>query len=674
MLFTAKYFNMFTGTRIEQRVCQAKVLGLGISRKAASAKKDGGVSALEAVKPGPANIAHDDFERSKDADLRRWLTGEEDDLLTWLNEGDRGDTDAISSVSHGIVEGGPLERPEKSDKELAELKLAVIEVLRRSQPTEGVQDESLPALAKRLHDISARESLSRTDLDRLLKDNQEMKKEFDSAMASMPKDQRSLIKKQIELAEREAKLLARERDQSRAPTNGDGVGASSMSELEERFQAELRQKELEFQDKEKDYKAKVEYLAEELKRKSLEEQQKEDELKFAKMNDNQASKELEMKLKEIQLKEKRMLLMEEEIARLKIDVRERDDELRKIKEVVGYKEQELLRREEDLDYREKLMAGERRKLDEAKREVTNVEEVELKKRLEELKVEVQHKEEELIAKEKFLNAKSEELRMRESGVIDDEIKRREEERAIEFNVAKVKTGNSRLDDLLLGGIPFGSNVLIHGPPFVGKEVMIAQFVSEGLRKGVPCIWVITDKTPKDIREEMRSILSGYEEYERRGLVKYIDSYSKSMGEAADDPYAIYINEPTDHDGIMEATDKVAKEFREHHKYYRLAFRSVSTLVAYSDPNTAFRFLNPFCGRRKREGAVSMFVIEKGMHGEQEIQMLGSIMDGMVDFKLDQLKSYFSIQGICDVQSRSYIRYTVGKHGLSIGSFSLDHIR
>jgi KaiC/GvpD/RAD55 family RecA-like ATPase len=204
--------------------------------------------------------------------------------------------------------------------------------------------------------------------------------------------------------------------------------------------------------------------------------------------------------------------------------------------------------------------------------------------------------------------------------------------------------------------------------------MIGQFIMEGLRKGVPAIWVITDKTPKDVRLEMTPIISGYEEYERIGLVRYVDAYSVSMGESADDPHTSYVAEPTDHDKIMEATEKIAKEFKEKHRYYRLAFRSLSTLIAYSDPNTAFRFLSPFCGRRKRDGAVSMYSIEKGVHGEQEIQMLGSIMDGMVDFKLDQLKNYFSVQGVCDVQSRSYIRYTVGKHGLSIGSFSLDHIR
>ena len=70
----------------------------------------------------------------------------------------------------------------------------------------------------------------------------------------------------------------------------------------------------------------------------------------------------------------------------------------------------------------------------------------------------------------------------------------------------------------------------------------------------------------------------------------------------------------------------------------------------------------------------MFVIEKGMHEEQEIQMLGSLMDGSVEFKVEQLKSFMSIKGICDVQSRGWIRYTYTKGNVSIGSFSLDHIK
>jgi len=300
--------------------------------------------------------------------------------------------------------------------------------------------------------------------------------------------------------------------------------------------------------------------------------------------------------------------------------------------------------------------------------------MELKQRLEELKAEIQRKEDEVRAKEKYLKAKMEELRLREQGLIEEEIQAAEEERALEISQEKVKTGIPRLDDLLLGGIPFGSNVQIYGPPFVGKEIFVNSFIAAGLKKGIPAIWVITDKMPSDIREEMQFVVSGYEEYERLGLVRYVDAYSKSMGEVEEDPYTVYIADPTDYEGILTAVDDIAKEFKKKHDYYRLAFRSVSTLVAYLDTTTTFKFLQSFAGRRKRDRAVSMYMIEKGMHGDQEIQMIGSMMDGMIDFKVEQLKTFLSVKGICDVQSRAWIKYSYSKSGVSIGSFSLDHIR
>jgi KaiC/GvpD/RAD55 family RecA-like ATPase len=609
-------------------------------------------------------------------DLRRWLAGEEAGLLDWLNEEDEAGPAALAAPGETRPESEELaaarQRAEKSKAELVKLRALVMEELK--SPPAQLNEKETAELSEHLKSIFEQADILRGQFDLLAKLNHDSRLETEGALARLPKDQEELVRKQIELRERESLLENRETERTSVNELSQEIGGVSEGELEKRFRMELLDKETEYREKEREHHSKVDYLAEELKSKSLEIQQLKEELNIVRMGAKNGSAVVEGRLRELQLKEKRIALMEEEAARLKIEIRERDDELKKIKEVVGYKQQEMMRREEDLDYREKLLTTERVKFDDVKKDVTGVEEAELKRRLEELKAEVQQKEEELLIKEKYLNAKAEDLRLREQGVIDDEIQQREEERTLEIQVAKAKTGNARFDDLLLGGIPFGSNVLIHGPPFVGKEIMMAQFVAEGLKKGVPAIWVITDKTARDTRTDMDSVLSGYEEYEHRGLVRYVDAYSKSMGEVTDDPYTSYIDEPTDHDMIMEATEKIAKEFKEKHKYYRLAFRSLSTLIAYSDPTTAFRFLSPFCGRRKRDGAVSMYSIEKGVHGEQEIQMLGSIMDGMVDFKLDQLKNFFSVQGVCDVQSRSYIRYTVGKHGLSIGSFSLDHIR
>jgi KaiC/GvpD/RAD55 family RecA-like ATPase len=334
----------------------------------------------------------------------------------------------------------------------------------------------------------------------------------------------------------------------------------------------------------------------------------------------------------------------------------------------------MLRREEDLMFREKLLTEEQKKVARAQAEMSSVDEITLKKRLEELQAEVTTKEEEIRSKEKYLSGKEEELRMREQGVITEEIEKREADRQLEIKQEKVKTGTARLDDLLLGGMPFGSNVLVYGPPFTGKEVLMSAFIAEGLKKGIPALWVITEKSPKEIREEMMFVLSGYEEYEKKGLVRYVDAYSRSMGDESQDPYAEYIESPTDYESIQKAIETAAKAFKEKHEYYRVAFRSISTLIAYLDPGTAFRFLSPVVGRRKRDRAVAMYTIEKGVHGEQEIQMIGSVMDGMIEFKVENLNTFLAIRGIGDVQSRAYVRYSASKSSVTIGSFSLDHIR
>jgi KaiC/GvpD/RAD55 family RecA-like ATPase len=555
-----------------------------------------------------------------------------------------------------------LEDDEASESWLGDLGNSMV----RSEAASHVLNDDMDSTHAAISDSSLLEGINE-----LRRRNSELKKQLEIAIEGLPSDQASILKKEMELMDREENLQEREKGIE------ESIITSSNKEpgLEERFQEELREKDDEFRKRETEFNQRIEQIEKELEEKESEIRLRDEELRLAKMNGPEVEREFEEKLKEIKKKEQFVSRLEEEVKNLRAEMVQKEEELKKINELLKFKDSEFGHREEDLLFRERKMEEERRRFEEAKKEASGLEELEMRKRLESLKDEIQTKEQEIVNKEKYLSSKESELRRREQRLISEEIEARDEDRAIEIQQAKVKTGNHRFDDLLLGGIPFGSNILVHGPPFTGKEVMMGQFVTEGLIKGVPCIWVLTDKTPSDIREEMKFIISGYEEYERLGLVSYIDTYSMSMGQTTEDPYTIFIDDPTDHKKIMDIVEKKTQEYlKGGHQYYRLAFRSLSTLIAYSDPISTFRFMSPFCGKRKRDKAVSMFAMEKGMHGEQEIQMIGSVMDGMIDFKIDQLKTFFSVKGITDVQSRSYIRYTATKSALSIGSFSLDHIR
>ncbi|MBI0584593.1 MAG: hypothetical protein ISF22_10260 [Methanomassiliicoccus sp.] len=586
---------------------------------------------------------HGDVASAHAEELRRWMAGESS-LMAWLEE-DPEQQPTFYSDAPDVLDLDPelRERVAQYEAEIAQLRKIAATAGGASGATSGEESARL-----------------RVEVDRLTKANSELR---DRAVTSAPE---SLKDREATLRDKENDLEMRER--------ALGMNGAESAIMLERYRAELREKETEAAAREKDLKTRVEQLEMDLRTREIEIKLREDELKLAKMSKPEANREIDEKIRGFQEKEKRILELQETVGRMRDLLTEREDELKGLKEIIGYKEQELSRREEDLLFREKRITEEKRRLEDAKRSTGGLEEAELKKRLEELRVEVDKKERDLKAKEEYIRNKEAELRKREMGAIEEDLRHKDQDIALEAETAKAKTGNPRLDDLLLGGVPFGSNTLVYGPPFVGKETMVNQFIAEGLKKGIPAIWVSTDKTPAGLREEMKLVLPSYEDYEALGLVRYVDSYSRGMGDVTVDKYTTYIDQPTAHDRIMDAVEETAKVFKEKHEYYRLAFRNISTLIAYSDPTTAFRFLSPFCGRRKRDRAVSMYTIEKGMHGEQEIQMLGSIMDGMIDFKIDQLRTFFMIRGITDVQSRSFIRYNATRHGLSIGSFALDHIK
>jgi len=643
--------------------------------------------------------------------LARWLAGEEESLDAWLSEaahveappfaGPRdlqvqveeverlkqllkeqlqgakeGTLDVADALANLASARAAFETERRRRKELEEElehvkrgSIAVIKYIKAQQGRETLPEDVTDKLAQEM----ARREQAELQLLEAQAALEGLRSRLLEQAGPLPAEAQEVQRLALQLKEKELALAAREkvfldREQVLMQRPSEGVGQSP------ELAAELARVQDVARAREGDLRARLGAAEGRIKGLELELAQLGEAKALAGKSAPQINEAIKAKILEVQQKEKAIGLRESEIVRLKEELQFKTDELSKLKEPMRFKEDELNRRDEDLRYRENLLIEERKQVERLRMELQSTDELTLKKRLEELSAQIQQKEEEIRSKERYLSAKTEELRLREQGLIGKEIESREEERQLELKIEKVKSGTPRLDDLLMGGFPFGTNALVYGPPFTGKEVLVNSFIAEGLRKGVPAIWVITDKTPREIREEMQFILSGYEEYEKRGLVKYIDVYSRSMGDETTDPYTVYIESPTDFEGAVAALEQTAKAYRKEHKYYRLAFRSISTMVAYLDPNTAFKFLSPIVGRRKRDKAVALYTIEKGMHGEQEIQMIGSLMDGLIDLKVDNLNTFLAVKGICDVQSRAWIRYTATKQAVMIGSFSLDHIR
>ena len=487
------------------------------------------------------------------------------------------------------------------------------------------------------------------DVDSIIQENLKLK-----SMVEAYLEEREKLEEEIERLKKEIEILKEE----------------SVKGLPQEVR-DLKLKEIELKERE----IKLEIMEKKLLL-SMESKESYEELEkiFEDIKKNVSGEKIEELMEKMKQLSEEIMEKDRLIGELKNELMLKEEEMRKLQEMIKYKEEELSRREEEILFREKKLEKELRDIEMARKEVSNLDEIALKRRLEELEEEIKKKEEEIRIKEKYLRAKERELEAKMKGLVEEEVELAEEEIKAEIQERKVKTGTRRLDDLLYGGFPIGSNILIYGPPYSKKEVLVYSFIAEGLRKGVPALLILTDKTVDEIREDMKYVLPAYREYEKLGLVYYIDAYSRSIGDINEIEGVIYLDSQVDVDGMMRAVEEIVNKIKENVKYYRLAFMSLSTVMAYLEPQALLRFLQPFTTRRKRDGAVSLYLLEKGLHGENEIQMVGYLMDGMIEFKIETHKTYLTVHGITEVQSRNWIEVSATRSGLTLGSFTLGHIR
>jgi KaiC/GvpD/RAD55 family RecA-like ATPase len=499
----------------------------------------------------------------------------------------------------------------------------------------------------------------------------ELRRQLESARASG-----SSVDTQKVLSERDTKIHQLEEELEKAKTAA-GTSVGAQHELNARFREELEAKDRSYSEKEAELRRKIIKLEEEVQNQKSELALADRRAQLTKMDSKNLTGELKLKLDQTDAREKAVALKEAEYTSKLQELMVRADELEKMRAPIAYKEQEIVRWEEELRIKEQKVTTQMRELETAKKEQMSPETMGKLRKLEDLNAEITKREEEIRSREAFINQKLEALERKERDVSDEEVARSKEEMKAEVEANKVKTGVQRLDDLLMGGVPLGTNLLINAPSHTGKDLLGRLLAAEGLKKGVPVLWILSDKATSTVREEMTVVLPSYGEYEKKGLVRYVDLYSSSLGITTADPLVklLSMDDKSLLENLGKAVDEVAVEFKQKSEYYRCIFETISTVTTYlDDVSSTFRFLQPFVGKRKRDRAVSYYMVDTGMHGESDLQVLEHMMDGSVNLKVDQLKTYLSVKGLTEVQSRAWIQYSFTKKVFNMGSFSLELIR
>ena len=241
---------------------------------------------------------------------------------------------------------------------------------------------------------------------------------------------------------------------------------------------------------------------------------------------------------------------------------------------------------------------------------------------------------------------------------------------------RLPTGTARLDDLLAGGFPPKAHVLLVGPAFTGKEILLYSFVAEGLRRGEPALLVTTTRSPDEIAAEIGKVTSQFREYEQLGLVTWIDASNPAATQTTSkDGSRVVVQGPSDHAGILTAVVKAAQTAEKAKaSRFRVGFLNLSTCLAQSDEKEAFSFFQNFVGILKARPALAVYLVDQGTVPDSRVEVAQSRIDGAIRFKQDRDRAYLSVQGLGDVQTRDWVEYRATNRQLIIGSFALERIR
>ena len=83
----------------------------------------------------------------------------------------------------------------------------------------------------------------------------------------------------------------------------------------------------------------------------------------------------------------------------------------------------------------------------------------------------------------------------------------------------IKTGIPGLDEAFNGkGILKRSAILVTGAPGTGKSIIALQYLIEGAKQGIPCLYITSEEPAPILRQYAKNIGLDIEEYEKKGLL------------------------------------------------------------------------------------------------------------------------------------------------------------
>ncbi|WP_436934772.1 RAD55 family ATPase [Halovenus marina] len=190
----------------------------------------------------------------------------------------------------------------------------------------------------------------------------------------------------------------------------------------------------------------------------------------------------------------------------------------------------------------------------------------------------------------------------------------------------------------------GQNVLVAGPPLIGKRRRTLEALAAGADRGDGSIIVTSRDDADRVLADIRSLVSNPDDA-RLGIV---DCVTHQQGRADEDSQMVkYASSPVDMSGIGIKVSAFLEEFSVEAgiEQNRMALDSLTPLLVHSGLQTVFRFMHVLTRRIEAADAVGLHIIESTAHDPKTVNTLKQLFDGVIEVDPDRSASVQLSDGI-----------------------------
>ena len=176
----------------------------------------------------------------------------------------------------------------------------------------------------------------------------------------------------------------------------------------------------------------------------------------------------------------------------------------------------------------------------------------------------------------------------------------------------------------------GTNILLTGPPLVGKRRLGLETLAAGTRDGEGTIVVSTRDSATRVRAELGELVTD----RVLSTVGVVDAVTEHIGQTTGDTMTKYTASPRDMSAIGIKFSEFIQSFytdqqRERNRVY---LDSLTTLLLYANLQTVFRFLHVFTSRVEDVDGLGIYTIESTAHDAETMNTIEQLFDARIDIE------------------------------------------